>query len=107
MHQRPPSGEKLGPPAGEAGAECVREPWHGGCRGREGPPVAGPQVREDWFYLGSLRRATVELKQRRDQIYVFNLPLLVAVENGLEGVQVAMEGVGAQLKSSMLTIMAP
>lgn len=49
----------------------------------------------------------MEFKQRKDQIYIFNLPLLVAVENGLEGVGVAIGDVGAQLKSSMLSIMAP
>lgn len=35
--KRPHSGEKLGPPAGGAGAECVKEIQHEGCRGREGP----------------------------------------------------------------------
>lgn len=40
----------------------------------------------------------MEFKQRNDQIYIFNLPLLVAVGDGLEGVGVAIGGVGSPVK---------
>lgn len=40
----------------------------------------------------------MEFKQRKDQIYIFNLPLLVAVGNGLKGVGVAIGDVGSPVK---------
>lgn len=51
----------------------------------KGHVLQGPPVKEDWFYPESVRRPTVQFKQREDQIYTFDVPLLVAVEIAWKG----------------------